>query len=235
MKKIKIGMIFIAMCISNYICVISENKIALQDIYCGVTYNGRVVFYAVSLLVYMCYSVFIYEEQDDYISNYGILTLTRNKNRINILNTLCIENFKMVMEVEFIKIISFLIMELIVKRKIEFKGINIFLLDMFEFVVAIFIFMFIQMIFEIVLSPNTAIVISAFLFLGSMFFSDLIDRMGVLSGLQYLLFSNAMMNLRKNCFIKNILEHMILICCMLGILFVMYSVSKKYFNERDFI
>lgn len=236
MKNIKNIIFIVALCIVAYLQIQVSQDTDLISMYNGVIFNGNITFYIRCFFLFACYSLYIYNEFETYMKEYGVLLVTREKSRNRLLMRLTERLLRLIVQIESIKILCYVVFMIIIKGKITannpFQLIKIVILN----ILVIFLIMFVQMIVELYFSGNIAVCISLAYFLFSLDISDYIERSNSFSPqINLLMIPNLMMKVRLDMLIKDTGMYFVVMGVLILIVISIYLLTKRQFLNKDII
>lgn len=236
MKKSKFLIYVIAMCIWAYTQIRVGGGNDLIQIYDGVIFNSSIVHYVRWFYLLACYSLYIYNEFEAYIHQYGVILITRETSREKFFRHLVKRLIKLVLQIEGIKLGCCTAIMVIMKRGITISSPLEFFNSIFLNLVICFLFLFIQMIVEIWCSGNISVVITLVNFLIGFGISDFIDRSQFVSDkMNLLLIQNLTMRIRVVKLVENKYMTFIIIGGLMVSIGIIYTVAKMRFKEKDIL
>ena len=236
MKKSKLVIYIIAMCIWAYLQISAGSSNDLIHIYDGVVFDSTIVHYVRCFFLFACYSLYTHNEFETYINQYGTILVIRENSREKFFLHFGRRLLRLVLQIEAIRIGCYTALMIVMKQGVTINSPLLLFTSVFLNIFIYFFLLFIQMLVEIWCSGKIAVVITLVNFLIGLGISDIIDRSQFISNkINILLIQNLTMRIRVECLIEN--EYMILIIVggLLLCLGVIYAVAKMCFKEKDIL
>lgn len=235
MKRIKKLIFIVALSIAAYLQIQVSKDTDLINLYNGVVFNGNITFYIRAFFLFACYSLYVYNEFETYIKEYGIILVTREKSRSRLLARLTERLLIFLVEIGSMKILCYMVLMIMINGKITVNNPLELVKMMFLYVLVVFLMMFIQMIAELYLSGNIAVCIPLTCFLIDLGISDYIERSNLPSEINLFMFPNLMMKNRLDVLINNKNHYFILIGGLMMIMMSLFLVIKRKFQKKDIL
>lgn len=236
MKLAKNIIFVIMLCLFSYLYIPLNYDTEFINLYNGINFNSRIYYYLVQFFLFSCYSLFIYNEFETYIYQYGLHVVLREQSRNKMIFRLTIKLLFFILWLEFIKIISYICCMLIMRGKITlshpFEVLKIFFLHLFVYLLILFI----QMMLEIFISGKLALCVILSYFLLSISLSDIIYESDFMAKtLNLILLPNLSMKLRLDDLISDEYLYFIVFAFLILIMFVTYRLSQYFFSRKDIL
>lgn len=236
MKKNKIVIYVVAMCVWAYLQIQGSWGNDLLHAYDGVVFNSTIAYYVKCFFLFACYSLYTYNEFETHMNQYGIILVTREASRDKLLLHLAQRLLKFILQIEVLRVVCYGLMLLLMKQSITVSSPIDFVRSIFLNILVCFLILFIQMIVEIWYSGNIAVVISLTSFLIGLGISDIIERSEVIPSTVNLLFvQNLTMRIRVESMVEN---DGIMIAVIIGLLMGivgMYFITQLCFRKKDIL
>lgn len=236
MKKNKNILYILALCLFSYLQVKTSEGTDIINLYSGVIFNPKFVYYINCFFLYACYCLYIYNEFEPYVTGYGICLITREKSRKQFAMHLVKRLLGFFVSFETMKILCYLLVTQIVKGQITLSNplelIQMIILNMLCYVIILFF----QMIMELYFSGNFAMWISLIYFSICIGISDFIHTADFLTDKLNLLFiPNLMFKNRLNVLLQNDNHVYFLIMLLICIAVCIYIVFTKMLKRKDIL
>lgn len=236
MKKVKYVIYILALCFYSYIFLPMTKGTDLIHLYQGVRFNSNISAYVMQFFLFLCYSLFIYNEFETYIEEYGILIMTRVQSRNKLINQLTKKMFGLVIQIELIKIVCYTIISIFRNGTITVNSPNELLRIVVLEVLVYTIILFVQMILEIYYSGKIALCINLTYFIACINLGDMLY--GITNNVKWLNFfilPNLMMKCRLDLLVDK-KETYYWIFIVLGITVLsIYFIVRRIFSKKDII
>ncbi len=217
------------------------NSTNTDILYFGIPYGNYVELYIINLSIYACYCFLCFSRTDNFLIEYGLFLVVRNKSRKKILAKYLLTLLRDILLLEIVKIIAFVMVQYIVFHDASGNLINL-LYDALVYVIVICIMVLLQVNIEIFINAPVALLVNIcsyllFSFLGSYIYSQCIEtnqKMGVFLNSFFL--TNYIMNVRVNGFTEWLHYSRIVIGLILAVILIgMYLFSLRIFSKKDLI
>lgn len=233
MKRIKKLVFVVALSIFAYLQIQVGSDTDLINLYNGVVFNGNITLYIRWFFLFACYVLYIYNEFEIYLKEYGILLVTREKSRNLLLIRLIKRLLVFIVQVESMKILCYMVLMIILNGKITLNNPLELIIILFFNILVIFLILFIQMIVELYLSGNVAVCISLTYFLISLGISDYIEKSSLPYQINLLMVPNLMMKFRLDMLIKSNEQCFIVMGILMTIMMSIFLLIKRQFLKKD--
>ena len=231
-KKYIILIIFIF--IYAYLTVDVSESTDIINLYKGALFQTRINFILYEVIITICYCLFIHNEFESYVHEYGIYVITREKSRSKLLWRLIYKLLSFILIIESLKVISFSIIMILKKGKITVNN-PIEVLKMISLTLMVYIIiLFIQMMIELYLEGRTAIAIVLTYYIVNLGLGTVLYNFE--SKLNVLILPNYIMKYRLDVLIKEYNLNYTNILMILGlIIIIMVITAHKMFLKKDII
>lgn len=217
-------------------CVNISEGTDFINLYRGVNFQSKFNFYLTQFFQFSCYSLYIYHDFSKYMKEYGIFVVTRTQNRTKLLKKLMVILLRYMIELEVIKIVSFICVMRVVKGSITVEDITKSFAFVLGSIVINYVIFFMQMLIEINYSSSIALYSILSFNIISFCISDVIYKSDFISNqLCICLLPNLLMEKRIESLAKNNLFYMESLFFIIVFSVIIFCVAKRNMKTRDFI
>lgn len=234
MKKSKIIIYIVAICMWAYLQIRSDWGNDLLYLYDGVVFNSTIAYYVQCFFLFACYSLYTYNEFETYINQYGMILVTREASRDKLLLHLTQRLLKFVLQIEIMKVVCYGIILLFMEKSIVISSPFIFIRSIIINILVYVLILFVQMVIEIWYSGNIAVVVSLAYFLAGLGISDIIQRSETIpSNINLIFVQNLSMRIRFESMITNAGTVFAVIGVLVIVIVSIYFITRFYFRKKD--
>lgn len=159
MRRSKYIIFTIAMCLYSLLYMNYTEGVFLINLYNGFPFGCNEIRYIIQFILFLSYSVFVYNEFETYIDQYGVLLVVRYQSRNRMVLQLFFRLSTYICILECIKLFCFVILSIILRGSIIINDpIVLYKTITLEILVYIIVF-FVQVILEIFYSGKIALFI----------------------------------------------------------------------------
>lgn len=139
--------------IKNYI------PFSYRNVFAGVDYNGRVLFYAAAMYLFGIVILYSFGNTENYIKGYGILELTRSTKRRRTIRKIIISQIKNMLQIVVSVMAIFILFAFLIGKKETQLNVVEFIFEIGMFYIVSLSLTLWQSIFEIIFDSRIAILV----------------------------------------------------------------------------
>lgn len=218
----------------SYLTAKMSTDLDVINLYNGVGFESKLIFILINFLMLACYCLYIYNEFETYIYEYGVYIVVREHSRKKILSRLIVKLLSYILFIESIKILSYIFFMLILRGGITISS-PLETLKVVTIHLGVYILiLLIQMMLELYFTGKVALiaVLSYYLFnvgLGSMLYKTK-------SFINICLLPNLAMKFRIDILMKDYsLSYLNILIFLISLIFITGVIFQHLFVKKDIL
>lgn len=218
----------------SYLTAKMSTDLDVINLYNGVDFESKLIFILINFLMLACYCLYIYNEFETYIYEYGIYIVVREHSRKKILGRLIVKLLLYIFLIEFIKIFIYICFMLILRGGITISS-PLETLKMVSIYLGIYILMLlIQMMLELYFTGKVALIAVLGYYLFNIGLGSMIYRTKSL--INICLVPNLAMKFRLDILMKDYnLSYLNILTFLISLIFITLLVSRHLFVKKDIL